>query len=715
MLGRPMPYILNLKNIESDDLELAGSEAITNSMLYDESVKTTDGFVLTTRAFDDFITAANLIEPISESLQRVKPFSKLLSQKASEEISALILNSPLPNILERPLREAYKHLGDHGNPYVFVSPSNIIDHQFLPDGLEKFREINVRGEKELIYKIKECWLSLFTAEAIEWRVNKNYGGVLSIGVLVKKMVQSEISGRAYSFSPTDNNKSVIEIQAVYGFDDPKLGMNQDADIYKVDKKSLTVVEKNIIQQDNMIVRRGNHAPGENPNIKIEISNQWKKTQKIDDKKIEDLALRMLSLENIYGKPIEVTWGLELGDFTVLNLSELNTHAKIKPVQASEVIEKIKVEEYIPTQEIEVIPHNKIVEIEHKIEAKVEDLVEEVQKLVHIEPLPTMEEFIPEDIHQQKLDHIEKQVEITEPSGENFEFLTAFYLDVSKMNTEVLTSVKKFNGAYLDGTEIILTNSALPEHIVESEFKLNQAMNIFTMDIATSARILEKNSLIYQLSDINSEKLKLLGIEEGKVKHFSDERFIENPESLTVEILALKKARNQMNYKNIDISIPSIRSYDNLIKIKKMIATQGLRRSSSLKMFAEVSTPSFIFELKRIEDGDIDGLIIDYEKLFTNSTGKNTIKNDDHKIILNQIAVIKDIIIGKNLDVWVKIRDNEYSEEVINSLMKFGLGGIILRDIPKNSLHEIVTKAEYANVQNLKTRKKKRGRIIKDLF
>lgn len=714
-----MPYILNLRNIEPDDFELAGSEAITNSMLYDESVKTTDGFVVTTRAFDDFITAANLVEPISESLQRVKPFSKLLSKKASEEISALILNSPLPNIIERPLAEAYRNIGDHGSPYLFIQPSNIIEDEFLPEGLEKFKEINIRGEKELVYKIKECWLSLFTPEAIEWRVNKNYSGVLSIGVLVKKMVQSEISGRAYSFSPLDNNKSAIEIHAIYGFDDPKAEVNSDADIYKIDKKTLNILEKNIIQQDHMIVRKGNHTPGENPNIKIEISNQWKKTQKLDDKRIEDLALRMLSLENIFGKPIEIMWGLELGDFTILNLTELNSSKKLK---IEDKKDHLKVDEYKSNSEIELIPHNKIQEIEHKIEEKVDDLVEEVQKLVHIEPIPTMEEFEKTSDQQEsdarlqeKMGDIQKVVEDSEPDGENFEFLTPFFLEVSRMNTEVLTTSKNFNGAFLDGSEIILTNNALPEHIIESEFKLNQAMNIFTMDIATSARILEKNSLIYQLSDINQEKLRLLGIEGGKVKHFSDERFIENPESLTVEILALKKARNQMNYKNINISIPSIKSYDNLIKIKKIISSQGLRRSSSLKMYAEVSTPSFIFELRRIEDGDIDGIIIDYEKLFTNSTGKQSINNDDHKVIINQIEVIKDIIHGKDLEIWVKIRNTEYRNDVISKLLSFGLSGIILRDIPDNNFNRMVKEGESSNIKNLKPKKKRRGRLIKDLF
>jgi len=285
-----------------------------------------------------------------------------------------------------------------------------------------------------------------------------------------------------------------------------------------------------------------------------------------------------------------------------------------------------------------------------------------------------------------------------------------------MNSEVLTNVKKYNGGFLDGTEIILANNALPEEIVASPEKLNQAINIFTMDISTSARILETNNLIYQLSNIDLESLKLLGIDEGKYKSFNDERFIENPDSLTVEILALKKSRNQMNYKNVNISFPAVKSYENLIQIKKLIATQGLRRSSSLKMYVEVALPSFIFELKRLEEGDMDGVIINYEKLFMNSTGKRIMSENDHKVILNQIEVIRDILMNeKRMEFWVSLRNSEYRKDILEKLLNLGISGFILRDIPDDNFPRMLQDAEQSNLEKLKPQKRGRGRSIKDLL
>ncbi len=311
MLGKPLPYILNLRNIESDDVELVGKDAFENSHLHKLGLKTPSAFVLTTRAFDDFLTASNLIDPITQILEKVKPYDTTSSKEGSEKITKLILESKFPTILERPLVEAYKNLGSHGAPYVSIQISNIISQEYIPIS-NSLKEINIRGHDEVFIKIKKAWASMFSKEALEKRVNQNYTGPLSVALIIQKMIRAEVSGRLYTIIPTTRETLSLEIHALFGFEDPNTYVDVGADIYKVDKKSKKIIEKVIIEQKYMLVQKGKINPGENANLKVEISNQWKRTQKIDDNKIINLALISENLEKFYKTPIEISWCLELG-------------------------------------------------------------------------------------------------------------------------------------------------------------------------------------------------------------------------------------------------------------------------------------------------------------------------------------------------------------------------------------------------------------------
>jgi pyruvate,water dikinase len=68
-------------------------------------------------------------------------------------------------------------------------------------------------EEVLIEKVKHCWASLFTPRAIFYRFEKGlHNTKISVAVVVQKMVDSEISGIAFSVHPVteDYNQLIIE-------------------------------------------------------------------------------------------------------------------------------------------------------------------------------------------------------------------------------------------------------------------------------------------------------------------------------------------------------------------------------------------------------------------------------------------------------------------------------------------------------------------------
>ena len=72
--------------------------------------------------------------------------------------------------------------------------------------------LNVTAEN-LLQKIQHCWASLFTPRAIFYRFEKGLHDThISVAIVVQRMVNSEVSGIAFSVHPVteDRNQLIIE-------------------------------------------------------------------------------------------------------------------------------------------------------------------------------------------------------------------------------------------------------------------------------------------------------------------------------------------------------------------------------------------------------------------------------------------------------------------------------------------------------------------------
>lgn len=76
--------------------------------------------------------------------------------------------------------------------------------------------LNVTSEN-LLQKIQHCWASLFTPRAIFYRFEKGLHTThISVAVVVQKMVNSKISGIAFSVHPVTEDRNQVIIEAGFG-------------------------------------------------------------------------------------------------------------------------------------------------------------------------------------------------------------------------------------------------------------------------------------------------------------------------------------------------------------------------------------------------------------------------------------------------------------------------------------------------------------------
>ncbi|RLC35459.1 phosphoenolpyruvate synthase, partial [Candidatus Shapirobacteria bacterium] len=87
------------------------------------------------------------------------------------------------------------------------------------------------------------------------------------------------------------------------------------------------------------------------------------------------------------------------------------------------------------------------------------------------------------------------------------------------------------------------------------------------------------------------------------------RYISSPDVFQMELEAIKKVRNKMRLKNLQLMIPFVRTVQQLIEVKKMVSASGLIRSPSFKLLMMVEIPSNVILLDKFIDAGIDGISI----------------------------------------------------------------------------------------------------------
>ncbi len=676
MANKIPEFILIPKNLREKDFELSGREAIDLAFLVKENIPIPSSFIISTLAFDEFLVENNLIGPIAKELKKVRPFIKQTAKEASSEIKKLILEAKLPEKLKNDLEHAYKKLSQNNEtPIVTIITSNIIEEKFVPPVITGATEILLQGIDDLTHQIKKSWATLFSEDAIEFRANGYYKGDISVGLIIQKLIRSEVSGIANS--ATTNSKNHIQVKAIYGIENNDF--EEFADVYVTDNKTFSITNRHIVPQNHMFIHELKN-PDKQKFIKVELSANWKKNAKIDDDTIIYISKLTRKIELLFKQEVSVKWGIEAGEIYILALDPLILPAA-EPIENAKVNNKVQKSEEKQTK-------NKEPDIE-KLAEEVFDIVDGKEEAPVLPEIPYAQEVVEERV----MDFPELKKD-KEPEDEKIKYIDDFLfesgvvLDISKMNSKHLTALQYFSGSFFDGTEMILNNNILPEEYSTNQKVLINLLEKYSLDLSTAARCAIHKPMIYQLSSISSAELTLLGIHENKYKYNLDERFIDYPESLGIEIMAIKKSRMAHNSRNINVCIPAVRNLSNLEDIEKVFNSSGLKRAGNFRIYAEVAIPSFIFELDRIEKNRIDGIIVNYSKLLKALTFRNEIREVDHMVGIKMLQLLKAMAKEKNLELIIRL--NNYSDDLVKFVHGLKPQQIIFSSIPAESTLKLIS-------------------------
>ncbi len=319
-----MELVRHFSKLSKTDADIAGGKGASLGEMSQAGIPVPPGFVVLSNSFEQFIKETDLVQEIDAILESVDHKAIHTVEAASEKIKELILSKDMPKDIEADIEKAFAALD---TKYVAVRSSATAEdgkeHAWAGQ-LESYLNITKDG---LLEKVKHCWASLFTPRAIFYRFEKGlHTTKISVAVVVQKMVNSEVSGIAFSVHPVTEDYNQLIIEAGFGLGEAIVSGSVTPDSYVVEKEPRKIIDINVSTQERALYRVEGGG------------NEWKdiaepkaSSQVLNEAGILELSGIILNIEKHYGFPCDIEWAYEGGEFYVVQSRPITT---LSPRQVS---------------------------------------------------------------------------------------------------------------------------------------------------------------------------------------------------------------------------------------------------------------------------------------------------------------------------------------------------------------------------------------------
>jgi len=313
-------FVRWLDELDNKDGESVGGknaslgEMIRN--LRDEGVRVPGGFATTADAYRAYLEHNELDAFLEEQLAQLAQNERALSPVGSR-IRRAFRRGEFPEAIAEAIRDAYQTLSQRvGQEDVPVAVRSSATAEDLPEASfagQQETYLNISGADEVLKACKDCYASLFTDRAINYRQHRNFDHLkvaLSIGV--QQMVRSDRAGAGVMFSlDTDSGfPNVVVINAAWGLGETVVQGSVDPDEYRVFKPRLgepdllPILGKSIGRKEKMMV----YANGGRATTRTrDVSRADRSRPVLDDAEILTLGRWAVAIEKHYGCPMDIEW------------------------------------------------------------------------------------------------------------------------------------------------------------------------------------------------------------------------------------------------------------------------------------------------------------------------------------------------------------------------------------------------------------------------
>ena len=321
--------VVPFEQLRMTDVEVVGGKNASLgemiSQLAPAGVRVPGGFATTAHAFRGFLRHSSLTDKINARLDALNTDDIKALAEAGAQIRGWVTDAPFQPELEAAVRQAYAELtaGDDQASFAVRSSATAED---LPDASfagqqESF--LNVHGITDVLHRMKEVFASLYNDRAISYRVHKGFAHAeVALSAGVQRMVRSDLgaAGVMFTIDTESGFEDVVFITASYGLGETVVQGAVNPDEFYVHKPGLRSGRFPIIRRNlgSKLIRMEFASPQERAAsgklvTTVDTPPEQRNRYSLSDDDVIELARYALTIEEHYGRAMDIEWGRDGND------------------------------------------------------------------------------------------------------------------------------------------------------------------------------------------------------------------------------------------------------------------------------------------------------------------------------------------------------------------------------------------------------------------
>jgi pyruvate,water dikinase len=294
------------EDLGRDAVNLAGGKGANLGEMIRAGIPVPSGFSILIAAYERFMAETGAASDILPYLAKLPEEREQEYEEISKAIRGVIQQKDMPGDIKDTISQSYEKLSQHYGKTdlpVAVRSSGVAEDAATASFAGQFETyLNVKRKTELLGSVKKCWASLFTAQAISYRMGRGLpadGG--GISVCVQKMVNARSAGICFTVDPVTGNPSKMVIEGNWGMGESVVQGILTPDRYIVNKDTLDLERASISEKRVWIISVEGGTRQE------EVPLDKRNEPCLTNEEVRRIAERAKAVETHYAAPQDIEW------------------------------------------------------------------------------------------------------------------------------------------------------------------------------------------------------------------------------------------------------------------------------------------------------------------------------------------------------------------------------------------------------------------------
>ncbi|WP_431802202.1 phosphoenolpyruvate synthase [Microbacterium sp. bgisy203] len=321
-----MSNILWFDEIRMADLpQVGGKNASLGEMvgaLSDAGVRVPGGFATTADAYRAFLATDGLDARIAAAVGAIDVTDVSELARVGAEVRGWIREQPFPEDLDRDIRAAYARLieNDPDPEKVTWAVRSSATAEDLPDASFAGQQetfLNIGGVDNIVDAVHQVYASLYNDRAIAYRVHNGFDHFdVALSAGVQRMVRSDVgaSGVMFTVDTESGFDRAVFVTSAYGLGEAVVQGAVNPDEFYVFKPALRAgrpaILKRQLGEKAVAMRYTDGVSVGGSTAFVDVPDAERRVFSLTDAQVEELARHALVIEDHYGRPMDIEWGLD---------------------------------------------------------------------------------------------------------------------------------------------------------------------------------------------------------------------------------------------------------------------------------------------------------------------------------------------------------------------------------------------------------------------